>query len=192
MLDDSQQQIVCSHLESTDSDIIAALDKVSGAAERRKTECEKNKTWTIQYHGETVSLSSKADKVLALCNRVKQIGDIAVAADPIHAGLPWAGIRLMLEVATAGRQQIAFLLEGFEVAFYLTNRLKAYIEYLADLPPNQATDNLEAALVKFFAFVLRFYADCIALYRKNKVARFLQAFFRHEPSERFPRRMLGT
>jgi len=43
-------------------------------------------------------LWDEADKVMLWLDRFKQVGDIAVNADPIHAGLPWAGIRLLLEV----------------------------------------------------------------------------------------------
>jgi ankyrin repeat domain-containing protein 50 len=31
-------------------------------------------------------------------NKFKDIGDIAVSFDPIHASLPWAGVRLLLQV----------------------------------------------------------------------------------------------
>ena len=43
-------------------------------------------------------LRDEADNVMLWLDRFKQVGDIAVNADPIHAGLPWAGIRLLLEV----------------------------------------------------------------------------------------------
>lgn len=45
-----------------------------------------------------MTLREEADKVLLWLDRLKQVGDITVNADPIHAGLPWAGIRLLLEV----------------------------------------------------------------------------------------------
>jgi hypothetical protein len=46
----------------------------------------------------TFKLQDEADKVILWLDRFKQVGDIAVNADQIHAGLPWAGIRLLLEV----------------------------------------------------------------------------------------------
>ena len=49
-------------------------------------------------------LGDEADKVLLWLDRFKSVGDIAVNADPIHAGLPWAGIRLLLEVRRYGDQ----------------------------------------------------------------------------------------
>src|SRR6266536_317393 len=32
-------------------------------------------------------------------DKIKQIGDVAVNADPIHAGLPWAAVRFILTVS---------------------------------------------------------------------------------------------
>ena len=43
-----------------------------------------------------------ADKVLLWLDRFKSVGDIAVNVDPIHAGLPWAAIRLLLEIPHHG------------------------------------------------------------------------------------------
>ncbi|KAK4556422.1 hypothetical protein LTR86_006566 [Recurvomyces mirabilis] len=172
----AEREKIISYLEPNNSNIASAVDKVCLAARKRKEECETHRAWTIRYHGETVSLRDKADKVLVLFDRIKQIGDILVNVDPLHAGIPWAGIRLMLEVATADKQQMTFLLDGFEVAVYMINRLKAYLEYLADLPQNPATTNFGAAVVKFYAFVLQFLARSIIIYEKHPAMRFLQAF----------------
>jgi hypothetical protein len=38
------------------------------------------------------------DKVLQLLDRFKSAGDVAANVDPVHIGLPWAGIRVILEV----------------------------------------------------------------------------------------------
>ena len=43
-------------------------------------------------------LRDEADNVILWLDRFKQVGDVAVNVDPIHAGLPWAGVRLLLEV----------------------------------------------------------------------------------------------
>ncbi len=37
--------------------------------------------------------------MLAWLDKFKQVGDVAVNFDPQHAALPWAGIRLLLEVS---------------------------------------------------------------------------------------------
>lgn len=87
----------------TSDDIDSALRKAFNAAQDKRNLCEK-KRWTFTFGRHTVRLGDEADKVLLWLDRFKSVGDIAINADPIHAGLPWAGIRLLLEVRRYGDQ----------------------------------------------------------------------------------------
>ncbi|KAF2769674.1 hypothetical protein EJ03DRAFT_351169 [Teratosphaeria nubilosa] len=129
----------------------SAVNKSCLVARKRKEECEAHRAWTVQYHGENVSLRDKADQVLVLFDRVKQIGDIIVNVDPLHAGILYAGVRLIFEA------------EGIP---------RVPLQPSAD----PATTNFEAAIVNFYAFVLEFLAKSISIYEKASVVRFVQAF----------------
>jgi hypothetical protein len=78
---------------SSHSDIQTIFEAVKG----KKKVCEE-KSWKVTINGKEVALSDVADKVCNWLDRFKQIGDITVNVDPMHAGLPWAGIRLLLQV----------------------------------------------------------------------------------------------
>jgi hypothetical protein len=77
--------------------IDSALRVAFKAAQDKQMLCE-DKRWTFTFRGHTVRLRDEADNVMLWLDRFKQVGDIVVNVDPIHAGLPWAGIRLLLEV----------------------------------------------------------------------------------------------
>jgi Zn-dependent M32 family carboxypeptidase len=47
--------------------------------------------------------SPKIQKLLNCMDRFKEIGDIVVQFDPVHAALPWAGVRLLLKVDYTAR-----------------------------------------------------------------------------------------
>lgn len=81
----------------TSSDIDLALEEALAAAKKKQRCCDE-KRWTFTFAGQAVTLKDEADKVVRWLNRFKAVGDIAVNVDPVHAGLPWAGIRLLLEV----------------------------------------------------------------------------------------------
>jgi hypothetical protein len=83
-------------LPSTDS-IASALEEALNAAREKQKVCE-SKRWTFTVGKHSMRLWDEADKVILWLDRFKQVGDIAVNVDPIHAGLSWAGIRLLLEV----------------------------------------------------------------------------------------------
>ena len=47
---------------------------------------------------ETVVLRDLFSKIVVWIDRFKTIGDIVVQYDPVHAALPWAGVRFLLQV----------------------------------------------------------------------------------------------
>lgn len=78
-------------------DVNVALEQCSTAAKEKRRDCLQ-KRWTFTVRGHEIILKDQADKVVYWLDRFKAVGDVAVNADPVHAGLPWAGIRLLLEV----------------------------------------------------------------------------------------------
>jgi hypothetical protein len=83
------------------NDIASALEHAFEAADAQRKVCER-KRWTFTVGSHTLNLQDEAGKVILWLDRFKQVGDVAANADPVTAGLPWAGIRLLLEVCRMG------------------------------------------------------------------------------------------
>ena len=49
--------------------------------------------------GQTVILRDLFSKIVVWIDRFKAVGDIVVQYDPVHAALPWAGVRFLLQVS---------------------------------------------------------------------------------------------
>jgi hypothetical protein len=92
-----EQATIRKHLLVGTRDICAAVDDAYRAALGHKLICE-DKRWCWNFRGRNVVLRDEADKVLLWLDRFKSIGDVVANVDPLHAGLPWAGIRMILEV----------------------------------------------------------------------------------------------
>lgn len=56
------------------------------------------KQWAFKVNGKTLILRDVADKLLRWVDRFKFVGDLASQFDPVHAALPWAGFRFLLQV----------------------------------------------------------------------------------------------
>ena len=97
LLDERERVTIQRYLPSGTDDVESALEGILEAAKEKQKICV-DKRWTFTAWGHTVRLREEADKVILWLDRFKTVGDIAVNADPIHAGLPWAGIRVLLEV----------------------------------------------------------------------------------------------
>ncbi|KAL8823663.1 MAG: hypothetical protein Q9191_005655 [Dirinaria sp. TL-2023a] len=158
------------------SNIDLALEQALAAA-KEKQRCCIEKRWTFTIKGRTVVMKEKADKVVGWLNRFAAVGDIVANVDPVHVGLPWAGIRLMLEAAVSEANQMTSLLVGCETALYMANRLKAYFEFLHQLPMTLTRANFEMAVIELYARILGFLAHAIRIYQTSTSHRALRAFW---------------
>ena len=59
---------------------------------------KKGELWKAKFREEEIVLRDIGMKILRWVDKFKQIGDIIVQFDPVHAALPWAGFRFLLQV----------------------------------------------------------------------------------------------
>nr|POF13666.1 vegetative incompatibility protein het-e-1 [Quercus suber] len=134
-LTEREQLVIREHVTS---DISTTIQAAYDAAEKQKSICQQQR-----WPG-----SEKADKVLRWLDRFKSVGNIVANVDPVHVGLPWAGIRMLLEV------------------YQWT--INAVCGTTAD---GVGTDNFRKALTLLHAHVLRFLARALHIYQSNTAVR---------------------
>jgi hypothetical protein len=97
-LEPDDKEVISTLLLPTNAiSIDAAFDEVHTRTRVLQQRC-KIKRWSWNYKGRQVYLADQMDKVVRLIDRFKAVGDVAANVDPVHVGLPWAGIRIILEV----------------------------------------------------------------------------------------------
>ncbi|KAM0169115.1 hypothetical protein ACHAPF_010301 [Botrytis cinerea] len=175
----AQERVTIEQLKIT-NDIDATLVATLNTAGEKKRLCEERR-WTFQLGKRTLVLRDEAEKVLRGLRKFKEVGDIIVNVDPLHAGLPWAAIRLLLEVTISDSSQMAVLLAGLEIALSMMNRLKAYMKYLEDLPATKEREIFEISLIELYVITLQFLAQAIQIYQEDTPKRIWKAFW--QPSE---------
>ena len=112
-LPDRDQSILRAYIPNTTIDIDKALRLTFNAAEEKQRQCAE-KRWTFTWAGRRVILKEEADKVVRWLNRFTTVGDAVANIDPVHIGLPWAGIHLLLEVRgtiTAHARNLSLMIE---------------------------------------------------------------------------------
>ena len=80
------------------SDKLDILSDLFQVTEQSRQECIKKKWRYKRKSGETIIFVDLFGKIFKGIDLFKQVGDIAVQYDPIHAALPWAGVRFLLQV----------------------------------------------------------------------------------------------
>lgn len=83
--------------------IDAAFDEIHIRVKDLQKHCA-NKGMSWYYRGRQTYLVDQVDKVMQLLDRFKSVGDVVANVDPVHIGLPWAGIRVILEVRIRSRR----------------------------------------------------------------------------------------
>ena len=77
---------------------LGILSDLLEVTEKSRKECVKKRWRYTRKSGETVIFVDLFGKIVKWIDIFKQVGDAAVQYDPVHAALPWAGIRFLLQV----------------------------------------------------------------------------------------------
>ena len=79
---------------------LSAIEQVLAVAERKRDEYRQQQSKFTRSDGKEVLLRDLFGRIVKGVNKFKDVGDVIVQYDPTHAALPWAGIRLFLQVST--------------------------------------------------------------------------------------------
>lgn len=60
------------------------------------------KQWRLQWGNKPIKVRTQIDRIVKIIGVFKEAGSVAANADPLHAGLPWAGICFLLAVSILG------------------------------------------------------------------------------------------
>lgn len=135
-------------------------------------------SWKLCVGGKDIFMRDVAGKIMSWLTKFKEIGDIAVNFDPVHAALPWAGVRFLLQAVLAEHEQMDDLVVAIEKLSYLTSRGAVYERlYQPGTIPEDVADNLYAAMVELYATMLRMISLCHQLFDKNTTKRSMHALF---------------
>ncbi|KAF6230805.1 hypothetical protein HO173_010921 [Letharia columbiana] len=127
--------------------------------------------------GQTVILRDLFTKIVVWIDRFKEIGDIVIQYDPVHAALPWAGIRFLLQLAVSDITNFAFIVEGAETMARSISRYATFEQIY--LPYNstasRAMKRLKDALVRLYAAILIYLAKAKRYFEEHTPKRMFKA-----------------
>ncbi|KAF3025211.1 hypothetical protein E8E15_004022 [Penicillium rubens] len=125
------------------------LESVLSSAESKKAECNSNR------NARGSKLYQVLGRVVQRLSKFKDIGDSVAAIDPTHLAIPWAAIKLALQVSVKDFENNQTVCEGIDIFSGLVPRY-ALFERLYLHPTFPLQDLLEKALVKLYATALKY------------------------------------
>ncbi|KAM0219151.1 hypothetical protein ACHAQD_006673 [Fusarium lateritium] len=134
-----------------------------------------NKSWSFQRkNGEVVFVRDLLAKANKWINHFKSVGDIAVSYDPIHAALPWAGVRFLLTVATGDLDTYKSLLDRTVDIMEIICR-NAVVESFLGGFQSRAEQRLRDELIKLYTAILSYLVKANSYYKQGR----LKSFFKN-------------
>ncbi|KAF7868766.1 uncharacterized protein EAF02_009502 [Botrytis sinoallii] len=140
---------------------LTTLDKQEQIATmvQKKLEILESKQWTIKISGKSLKVKDRVKRIMEAFKKVKEFGAALASIDPIHAGLPWAGVSFLLSLVSNDFEQNEALLEGLEK---LSDIIARYTEvesvYLNTAVAGDVDIQLELRVIKLYACILKFQA----------------------------------
>ena len=114
------------------------------------------------------------EKIAKWIDSFKAVGDAAVQFDASNASLPWAAVRLLLQVTVNDVQQYGTMVQDLEVVSRIIARYKEF-ENLHLGRDQSAEPALETALTVLYTEVLTHLAQTIAFFSQSTAGMFTKA-----------------
>lgn len=100
---DAFEKLLLSEPETQSTSTLADGDpskreKQMSALVAKKLETMKQEQWKLQIGGKSIEVRQQVDRIVKVVLVGKEFITSAASMDPIHAGLPWAGVCMLLPV----------------------------------------------------------------------------------------------
>ncbi|KAJ6079217.1 hypothetical protein N7467_008970 [Penicillium canescens] len=135
----------------------ACRDQQMLAIINQRLEQMKSRQWKIKLAGTNFRIREQIDRIVRVVSVIRDLGNSGAALDPVHAGLAWAGVCVLLsvivnqsearEAATAGIEKIAILIPRYKQveAIYLENES----DHSAKIQLRNAIVNLYSKILEY-------------------------------------------
>lgn len=134
-------------------DKLNILADLHAETERSRRKSVESRWKYTRKSGETVIIRDIFKRIIWWIDIFKQVGDVVVQYNPMHAALPWAGIRFVLQIAVSDSNKLSAVVEGLVRIAECICRY-AVIEGFYIQRTLKATRELERTLVKLYAAIL--------------------------------------
>ncbi|KAG9849039.1 hypothetical protein KCU98_g4707, partial [Aureobasidium melanogenum] len=108
------------------------------------------------------------DKLTKALIQFREIGDTLVQYDPGHAALPWAGVRLLLNMAVNDSMSFQAMAEGIGLVSAMITRY-AVVESLYLLEESSLKAQLTSGITKLYVSILRYLSIAKTYYNKTPI-----------------------
>ena len=158
-------------LEAVPSSSKDLPSRILEETEKSKARLEERR-WKLIFGEKEIVLYSQFNKIIKFVQAFKDVTTSAAGLDPVHAGLPLAGLFLLMQLVVADTDQYTSMVAGVEEVSWIINRYK-YVESV--FAEAGLTKDFEQLLITLYMSVLKYQVLAASYYRRNSGMRFLRS-----------------
>ncbi|KAI1821320.1 hypothetical protein F4861DRAFT_477153 [Xylaria intraflava] len=146
--------------------------------ENKKADCDRKK-WTLfkRHDGTEVKVRDVLDKMVRWIRRFEKVGDVAAGFEPLHASLPWAGVKFLIEIVTHDFETCAKMADGLEIVSRVIVQVGEVEYIMAGAGRTQLKAQLSQLIVDIYVKVLRFLATARKFFDQSSSMRWVKGVF---------------
>ncbi|KAK8257221.1 hypothetical protein IWZ00DRAFT_6963 [Phyllosticta capitalensis] len=151
---------------------IEILRKILAHVDSCRDQCL-HKRWKIKGSGgREIFIRDVCAKLASHLQSYLHVIDIAVQYDPVHAALPWAGIRFLFQIALNSTDTFEAMIEGLEKASDVITRC-TIMEMLYLPATSEAQESFRSQLRKLYGAVINYLCKARQYFATGSFERFL-------------------
>ncbi|GKZ28538.1 hypothetical protein AbraIFM66950_008397 [Aspergillus brasiliensis] len=149
------------------------LGDIIAAIETQRDHCKRHKWSTISIGDKELIIRDVCAKIVSCVNRFACVVDVVVSFDPVHAALPWAGVRFVLQLFLKGMETFDVIVEGMEMSVRVIARggILEGLYYQKNSTLSEARQALPDDIVKCYTTVLKFLSLARRYYQCSRLKR---------------------
>ncbi|KAF7952034.1 uncharacterized protein EAE97_001531 [Botrytis byssoidea] len=155
------------------------LVEILDLVQKQELKAQERKWKWKKKNGQVIIIRDIFVKLAIWIEKFKSIGHIVVQYDPIHASLPWALVRFLLQAAVNDIHSNGAILEGMEIVVNLLARYEI-VEHLHLQKVSRSTALLADAIVKLYTAILDYLFQAHAYFEPHILKKIAHSFFRPE------------
>ena len=88
------ERSICDNFRTSE---LSAVTSLLSTATAKQEECGKHQ-WTFKFLGKHLKLRDLVGNIADYLKKFQEVGDTVASFDPVHAALPWAAVKSLLQV----------------------------------------------------------------------------------------------
>ena len=121
---------------------------------------------------EVDTLRKQIEHIVNVIKVVKDLGSSIAGIDPLHAGLPWAGVCLLLTLITSDSDQHAAVIKGLD---HITSTIPRYSAFETSIQKGEhspeAAKDVQDQLIHLYSLILKYQANSVCFFGRKTFKR---------------------